>query len=75
MRTPAWCQFPLLIQGSRHEWTGARVTADPHSPAEDEHELPVQHPSKYFLTISLDTARDIGITLPQVLMKQADSVL
>jgi putative ABC transport system substrate-binding protein len=38
-------------------------------------DLPIKHPSKYFLTVNLAAARDIGLTLPGTLLAQADTVL
>ncbi len=38
-------------------------------------DLPIKHPAKYFLTINLTAARDIGLTLPGAVLKQADTVL
>ena len=34
MGTPAWCQFPSLIQGRRPESTGSRVNADLQAPTQ-----------------------------------------
>lgn len=38
-------------------------------------DLPIKHPSKYFLTVNTAAARDIGLTLPQAFLAQADAVL
>lgn len=38
-------------------------------------DLPIRYPSKYFLTINLSAARDIGLTLPAGLVQRADTVL
>jgi ABC-type uncharacterized transport system substrate-binding protein len=38
-------------------------------------DLPIKYPSKYFLTVNATAARDIGLTLPQAFLAQADSVL
>lgn len=38
-------------------------------------DLPIKHPSKYFLSVNAAAARDIGLTLPQAFLAQADSVL
>lgn len=38
-------------------------------------DLPIKHPSKYFLTVNAAAARDIGLTLPPAILAQADSIL
>jgi len=38
-------------------------------------DLPIKHPSRYFLTVNLTAARDIGLTLPEAFLAQADTVL
>lgn len=38
-------------------------------------DLLIKHPRKYFLTVNLTAARDIGLTLPKTVLKQADSVI
>ena len=38
-------------------------------------DLPITHPPNYYLTISAGAARRLGLTLPQVLLAQAERVL
>lgn len=38
-------------------------------------DLPIRHPSRYFLTINTRTAAALGLTLPPALLAQADRVL
>jgi putative ABC transport system substrate-binding protein len=37
--------------------------------------LPVQRPSRYFLTLNLKTARVLGLTFPPSLLLRADQVI
>lgn len=38
-------------------------------------DLPIKHPSRYFLTVKVGAARDIGLTLPKAFLARADSIL
>jgi len=38
-------------------------------------DLPVERPSRYFLTINLKTATTLGLTLPPSLLLRADQII
>ena len=38
-------------------------------------DLPITHPANYYLTINAGAARRLGLTMPQVLLAQAERVL
>lgn len=65
----AWA--PDLVEQQRE---AARLTAQILRGAKPG-DLPVKHPSKYFLTVHSGAAKKIGLTLPPALLAQADRVL
>ncbi len=38
-------------------------------------DLPIQHPSRYFLTINLGAASELGLNLPEALLRSADQTI
>jgi putative ABC transport system substrate-binding protein len=38
-------------------------------------ELPIRYPTKYSLIINMKTAKALGLTVPQLLLPQADEVI
>ena len=38
-------------------------------------DLPIRHPSRYYLTVNAGAAKNIGLALPPALLTQADRVL
>ena len=56
-------------------WRGAAAYVDKILKGEDPGDLPVQQPTRYYLTVNLKTAEARGITIPPDILVQADEVI
>lgn len=56
-------------------YTGAAVYIDKIFRGAHPSDLPVEEPSRYYLSINLKTAKLIGTTIPQALLLRADNVI
>ena len=56
-------------------WCGAAVYVDKILKGESPGDLPVQQPTRYYLTVNLKTAKARGITIPPAILVQADQVI
>jgi putative tryptophan/tyrosine transport system substrate-binding protein len=56
-------------------WRGAAAYVDKILKGEKPGDLPVQQPTRYYLTVNLKTAKARGITIPSDILVQADEVI
>jgi putative ABC transport system substrate-binding protein len=56
-------------------WRGAADYVDKILKGENPGDLPVQQPTRYYLTVNLKTAKERGITIPPAILVQADEVI
>jgi putative tryptophan/tyrosine transport system substrate-binding protein len=56
-------------------WRGAAGYVDKILKGENPGDLPVQQPTRYYLTVNLKTAKERGITIPPDILVQADEVI
>jgi putative ABC transport system substrate-binding protein len=56
-------------------WRGAAGYGDKILKGESPGDLPVQRPTRYYLTVNLKTAKARGITIPPAILLQADEVI
>jgi putative tryptophan/tyrosine transport system substrate-binding protein len=67
----------LMSYGPNREesWHGVAAFVDKILKGAEPADLPVEQPTKFELIVNLKTAKAIGITVPQILLAQADEVI